>query len=115
LSVTEAELTSGTECAQDMMYEMRVIESIGLQAKKPIKLLIDNKGAVDYSDNWSSSGRMRHECIRISFLRELKEAGLILVEWCQSDNMPADLLTKNLGGAIFKKQTEVFCGKNEYG
>ena len=115
LSVTEAELTSGTECAQDMMYAMRVIESIGLQVKKPMKLQIDNKGAVDYSNNWSSSGRMRHACIRLSFLRELKEAGLILVEWCQSNDMPADLLTKNLGGTIFKKHTEVFCGKDEYG
>jgi hypothetical protein len=30
LSVTEAELVSGTDCAQDMLYAMRIMESIGL-------------------------------------------------------------------------------------
>jgi hypothetical protein len=62
LSVTEAKLNSGIECAQDMLYAMRVLESVRLQVQKPMMLYIDNKGAVDYSHNWSSSGRMRHAC-----------------------------------------------------
>jgi hypothetical protein len=33
LSVTEVELMSGTECAQDMLYTMRIVESIGLKWK----------------------------------------------------------------------------------
>jgi len=56
LSTTEAELMSGTECAQDMLYTMRLIESIGLKVKKPMVLEIDNKGAVDIANNWSVGG-----------------------------------------------------------
>lgn len=115
LSVTEAELSSGIECAQDMLFAMRVLESIGLRVKKPMQLLIDNKGAVDYANNWSSSGRMRHVCIKMNFLRELKENGVIDVEWCRTTDMPADLFTKNLGGSLFKKHTTVFCGNDDYG
>jgi hypothetical protein len=115
LSLTEAELTSGTECAQDMLFGMRLLESIGLKVKKPMKLTIDNKGAVDYANNWSNGGRMRHTSIKLSFLRELKEEGLIDVSWCESKNMPADLFTKNLGGPQFKKHTTVFCGEDDYG
>jgi hypothetical protein len=34
LSTVEAELVSGTQCAQDMLFLMRVMESIGLKVKK---------------------------------------------------------------------------------
>ena len=77
LSVTEAELVSGTQCAQDMMFIMRVLESIGLQVKKPMILEMDNKGAIDLANNWSVGGRTRHIDVRYHFLRELKEDGTI--------------------------------------
>jgi hypothetical protein len=70
-------LISGTDCAQDMLFAMRVLESIGLRVKKPMILVIDNKGTVDYANNWSTGGRMRHATIRLGFLRELKEQGII--------------------------------------
>ena len=34
LSVTEAELFSGTQCAQDMLYLMHIIEGMELKVKK---------------------------------------------------------------------------------
>jgi hypothetical protein len=115
LSVTEAELTSGIDCAQDMLFAMRVLESIGLRVNKPMMLTIDNKGAVNYANNWSTGGRMRHSVIKLSFLRELKEAGLIEVNWCKSEEMPADLFTKNLSTSQFHTHTTTFCGEDEYG
>jgi hypothetical protein len=41
-SVTEAELGAATQCAQDMLFTMRVIKSLGLQVKKPMILRVDN-------------------------------------------------------------------------
>jgi hypothetical protein len=67
LSVTEAELTSGIDCAQDMLFAMRVLESIGLRVNKPMMLTIDNKAAVDFANNWSTGGRMRHSVIKLSY------------------------------------------------
>jgi hypothetical protein len=75
LSVTEAELCSGVDCVKDMLFAMRVLESIGLRVRKPMKIHID-KGAVDYANNWSASGRKRHACMKLSFVRKLKEQGL---------------------------------------
>jgi hypothetical protein len=115
LSVTEAELKSGIECVQDMLYAMRVLESIGLRVSKPKSLTIDNKGAVDYANNWTTGGRMRHSTIKLNFLRELKEDGIIAINWCSTEDMPADLFTKNLGGPQFKKHTAKFCGEDDYG
>ena len=56
LSVTEAELSAATQCAQDMLYAMRVIESLGLKVQKPMILQVDNKGAHDLAHNWSIGG-----------------------------------------------------------
>jgi hypothetical protein len=56
LSVMEAELAAGVECAQDMIFTMRLIESIGLKVKLPMILEMDNKGAVDLANNWSVGG-----------------------------------------------------------
>jgi hypothetical protein len=68
LSTAEAELVSGTQCAQDMLFVMRVLESIGLKVKKPAILQFDNKGAVDLANNWSIGGRTRHIEVRQYFL-----------------------------------------------
>jgi hypothetical protein len=36
------------------------------------------------------------------------------VEWCISEDMPADLLTKNVGAPLLKRHTAVFCGEDDY-
>ena len=71
-------------------------------------LYIDNKGAVDFSNNWAVNGRTRHVDVRYYFLRELKEAGQIHVKWVESKKMDANLFTKNTGGAEFVKQAGKF-------
>jgi hypothetical protein len=53
LSVTEAELVSATTCAQDMLFVMRLLESVGLKVKKTMILEVVNKGAKDLIENWS--------------------------------------------------------------
>jgi hypothetical protein len=114
LSVTEAELVSGTQCAQDMLFIMRVLESIGLKVKKPMVLEMDNKGAIDLAHNWSVGGRTRHDSIRQNFLRELQEEGTVEVKWIPTDMNSADLFTKNLAGPAFEKHVSVYCGTDEY-
>jgi hypothetical protein len=61
LSVTEAELYAAVQCAQDMLYAMRIMISIGLKVKLPsMRLIVENKGANDLCHNWSVGGRTRH-------------------------------------------------------
>ena len=60
LSVTEAELYAAVQCVQDMLYVMRLLNSMGLKVKKPMVLKVDNKGAVDLINGWSVCGRSRH-------------------------------------------------------
>lgn len=114
MSSAESELGSATTCAQDMLFTMRVLESIGLKVKKPMLLEIDNKGAIDWVNSWSVAGRMRHIDVRECFLRDLREDGLIEVKWIASGDNSSDILTKNLAGPLFEKHAKTYVGIDEY-
>jgi hypothetical protein len=114
LSVTEAEFVSGCQAAQDMLFAMRVHELNGLKVKKPMLLELNNKGAVNLSHNWSVRGRLCHDSIHQSFLRELEEEGVLEVKWIPGDKSSADLFTKNLATKDFEKHTMEYCGYDEY-
>jgi hypothetical protein len=114
LSVTEAELFAAVLCAQDMLFAMRILNSMGLKVKLPMKLEIDNKGAKDFTHNHSVGGRTRHVEVKQYFLRELKEAGLVICEWCGGEDMSSDIFTKNCPGKLFDKHIQKFVGYDEY-
>ena len=109
MSVTEAECIVGTSCIQDMLYGMRFLESLGLQVNKPMIIEIDNKGAVDLFNNWSISRNTRAISVRLAFVRELKEAGIIDIKWIKGEDNSADLFTKNLETRSFLKHMSVYC------
>ena len=108
LSVTEAEQAAGVSCAQDMLYVMHVLQSMGLQVELPMLLEIDNKGAVDLANNFSIGGRTRHVDVRQYFLRELKEKNILRVVHCSEEEMDADIFTKNCLGPIFQTHMTKF-------
>jgi hypothetical protein len=114
LSVTEAEAVSAVMCAQDMLFVYHVLKSIGLKVKLPMVLRLDNKGAFDLFNNWGVAGRTRHISVRLYFMRELKEQGILTTEWTGGDLNPSDLFTKNLGNPAFHRNTAVYTGIDEY-
>ena len=69
LSVTEAEIIALVQCVQEMLYVMKLIESLGMKVRKPMNVHSDNKGAVDLVNGWSVGGGTKHMDCRIMFLR----------------------------------------------
>jgi hypothetical protein len=114
LSVGEAELIQATELAQDMLFVYRVLQEMELSVETPMIEEIDNSGAVDISNNWSSTGRTRHMDVRYKFLRELKEANLIRCVWIPTDENETDIFTKNCQGPLYCKHIKKFVGEDEY-
>ena len=47
LSVTEAECVAAVQCVQEMLFAMRVLQSMKLQVQLPMILWMDNSGAID--------------------------------------------------------------------
>ncbi len=117
LSTTEAEAYAGATCVQDMLYMKNVMELLGLKIKLPMIQEMDNQGAVYLANNWSIGvgGRTRHIDVQSEFLRELKEAGVLVIKWIAGTVNEADIYTKNLDGPTFQQYTRVFTGGTEYG
>lgn len=103
LSVTEAEINAAVSCAQDMVYEKRLLESIGLEVETPMILEMDNKGGVDWTNNWSVGGRTRHMDTKQMWLRELKADGTLICRWLKGEDNESDILTKNVEGPAFDR------------
>ena len=114
LSVTESELGAAVNCAQDMMFVKRLLKSMDLKVELPMVLEVDNKGAMDLCNNWSTGGRTRHVDVRMYFLREMKEAGIINIQWIAGENNSTDMFTKNLATKLFCKHVISYCGQDEY-
>jgi transcriptional regulator of aromatic amino acid metabolism len=112
-SVTQAEYVSAADCVQEMLFQKHVLESIGLQVELPMILEVDNKGAIDLANNWSASGRTRHVDVKHHFLRELKEQGIIRLQWISTKDNSSDLYTKNLDGETFASHAMVYCSDPE--
>ena len=71
-SMTESELMVAVSCAQDMLYAKRILGSLELKVKFPMKLEVDKKETFNLINNWSVGGRIRHVETLQLFLRELK-------------------------------------------
>jgi hypothetical protein len=111
LSVTEAELVTATECAQDLIYKKNILESIGLKVQLPIKLYIDNSGCIDLIYNWSSGGHTHHMETCMFWLHKLKEEEPLIIHpvYCPSALNHSDIYTKNCETSLFNNHVNTIC------
>ena len=75
------------------LYVKKVIESMRLKVDLPMRVECNNKGAVDLVNGWTVGGNSKHIDVRLNFLRELKEAGIIRIYWVSTKDMVGDLHT----------------------
>ncbi len=66
-------------------------------------------------NSFSVGGRTCHIDVQQCFLRELKEAKIMVVTWIPGTENEADMFTKNLDGPVFKWYAEPFLGKGALG
>ena len=108
LSVTETETVATVTCVQDMMFVKNIIESMKLEVELPMRLEIDNQGDVDLVHNFLVGGRTKHVEIRLLWMRELKEKGVLDIQWISGDNNEMDIQTKNTSGPVFNKHSKAY-------
>ena len=90
-------------CAQDMMYAKNIIESLELEVELPMVLELGNREAVALINSWSVGGRTQHTGVRLNYLPELKEQGVMVFQWVSGHENDADIHTKNVPGPLLEK------------
>ena len=103
-SSMEAELIAGDDIANTIIWANYFLEAQGYQNNGTV-LLQDNKSCMLLHNNGkaSSSKRTRHLNIRYYFLADRIANGELTVEFCPTDDMIADYLTKPLQGEKFRR------------
>ena len=106
LSSTEAEYVAASQCVSEMEFVRQIVESMGLEVELPMTLYIDNTGAIDLAENWSTTGKTKHIDVRFHYLREMNEQGMIQIKFVKSEWNVSDIFTKNLSENLFLQHTE---------
>ena len=97
LSSTESELQAATLAAQEAMYLLNLVSSIGITAS-PITLNMDNESTQMLIEVPRYSSKLRHITIRELFITKAVEDGRVQLNHVGSKQNVADTLTKSLKG-----------------
>ena len=113
-SSTEAELMAVDDAISQILLTKFFMEEQGYPTE--VTLYQDNRSAMLLENNGRSSAgkRSRHLNIKYFYITDQVEQGLVKIEYCPTDLMKADFLTKALHGKKMKKfRSEILNIANE--
>ncbi len=110
LSSAEAEYVSISELTKEILFAKQLLEDFGFKVKTPIKIYVDNIGAIHMARNNMGGAGTRHVNVRYHFVRELHEQGMIELIFVRSEDNEADTMTKNPTQAEFERHTPKMVG-----
>ena len=96
LSSTEAKYVSLCSATQETIWLRNLLESIGFKIHIPTTIYEANQGARALLKNPRRHPRTKHIDIKYHYVREATEKEDIELEYCPTDIMFADILTKAL-------------------
>ena len=110
-SSTEAELVGADDAATMILWTGLFMEQQGYSLNKNI-LFKDNKSAILLENNGKRSAGKRSRAlnVRYFFLTDRVEKGNLSIEYCPTDVMWADFMTKPLQGEKFRKFRDKILG-----
>lgn len=106
LSSTEAEYFAISEIAKEAIFAKNVIESMGIKMEFPIVINVDNTGAIYIANNYTVGQRTKHIDVRVHFVREFIEDGIIKVVFVRSEDNDSDIYTKNVTTQLYVKHRD---------
>ena len=102
LSSTEAEYIALSEATQEAVWLKAFMRELGEEAGNgSIKVYEDNQGAIALAKNPMFHKRTKHIDIGYHFVREKVEDGKVKLEYCPTQGMLADLMTKPIAAVQF--------------
>jgi hypothetical protein len=102
LSSMEAEYIALTTTCKEGMW-LRQLEHDVTGIKSPMKILEDNQSTIKTASNHIHNDRSKHIDVRYHWTREKVELQQITLEYCQTNNMAADMFTKAVGKQLLER------------
>jgi hypothetical protein len=107
LSACDAEIMSASDAIKAGYSLAKLLVSMGIWKEEEMKILVnvDNQAAIKTLENVFGTSRTRHIDIRMAWIRDLVERGVVNLSYVESANNDADLLTKPLPGDAFYRHS----------
>ena len=96
LSTTEAEYVAAASCACQGVWIRKILKQLGQEQKKGTLMMCDNSSTIKLSKNPVMHGRCKHIDVRYHFLRDLVKEEVVCMEYCNTKEQLADIMTKAL-------------------
>ena len=100
LSKSEAQYVGMTSAAQEAIWLKRLLCDLKMPIRLPIVIQEENQGGIAVAKNPVFHGRNKHS-VHYNFIREAVMSKTIVLEFCKSKNMVANLFTKALSKSQF--------------
>ena len=95
LSTCEAEYMALSATIQEGLHLTQLLHDIGCAYQfEPPMIYGDNQGAIALSKNPVNHQRSKHIDVRYHFIRDEVNTGRVVVQYCPTANMVADMMTK---------------------
>ena len=109
LSSTEAEYVALAECLQELQWLRKLMNDVGEIVDLPILINEDNQSCIALTIGDRTSRKSKHIDTKYCFVKDLVDTGVVTVQYCPTEHMEADLLTKPLG-AVKLQQIRTLIG-----
>ncbi|KXJ79381.1 hypothetical protein RP20_CCG001046 [Aedes albopictus] len=96
LSSTEAEFVALAASCQELLWIDRLLTDFSVDIIKPILIHEDNQSCIKQMESGRATNRSKHVDTKYHFVYQLLEQGMIRMQYCPTDQMIADMLTKPL-------------------
>ena len=105
MSSAESEYISMCNGARETVWLRRLVKGLLVvpYTDSATLMYVDNQAAIALAHNASVNRRNKHIDVRYHFIRQVVQDNLIELEYCPTDEMVADMLTKALGRVKLQK------------
>ena len=103
LSTAEAEYVALASATQEAIWLRKLLSDLNRKPTGPMLILEDNQAAISMTKNAQYHGRAKHIDIKYHFIREHVANATVKLEYCNSEEMIADIFTKGLSVVQFAK------------
>ena len=101
LSTTESELVALSTATQEAIWLKKLLHDFHAGSDRPMLLYEDNQSALCLAKSSKGHGRAKHVDVKYFFVRDMIQSNKIVVEYCPTDNMLADIFTKGIPSERF--------------
>lgn len=103
LSSTESECSALSDCICESLWISKLFKELNILDNDTVVIFEDNQSAIAIAQSEGPSKKLKHTDVKLQFIKECVMKRKVTIQYMQSSEQPADMLTKGLPPASFNK------------